>query len=105
MTAKTLALSAEEGRIVTAILREFVPERAIWAFGSRVKGGHKPFSDLDLVVIGEEPLPLTTMANLTEAFSESDLPYKVDVVDWATTSESFRRVIEAGYVGVQGKNG
>lgn len=24
---------------------------------------------------------------------ESDLPMKVDVVDWATTSENFRRVI------------
>ena len=105
MTAKTLAISAEESRIVSAILREFVPERVVWAFGSRVKGGHKPYSDLDLVVIDEEPLLLATLANLTEAFFESDLPFKVDVVDWATTSESFRRVIEAGYVGVQGKNG
>jgi len=33
-------------------------------------------------------------ARLFEAFSESDLPWKVDLVDWATTDEAFRRVIE-----------
>jgi predicted nucleotidyltransferase len=34
-------------------------------------------------------------------FSESDLPWKVDVVDWATTGESFRRIITAEKVVVQ----
>jgi len=35
------------------------------------------------------------MAEVAEAFSESDLPWKVDLVDWATTSERFRQVIAA----------
>jgi len=35
-----------------------------------------------------------TAALLRDAFSESDLPFKVDVVDWAEISESFRKVIE-----------
>jgi len=29
------------------------------------------------------------------AFQESALPFKVDVVDWASTAEGFRRIIEA----------
>jgi len=40
------------------------------------------------------PLSPLTMALMKEDFSESDLPFKVDVLDWATTSEEFRRVIE-----------
>jgi type I restriction enzyme S subunit len=38
---------------------------------------------------------------LADAFAESDLPWKVDVVDWATTSESFRKIIERDKVVVQ----
>ena len=93
-----LGVSAQEWEIVREILLRHVPEREVWAFGSRVKGTAKKFSDLDLVVLGDVPLSLGVQASLAEDFSESDLPYKVDVVDWATTSERFRGIIEAGYV-------
>lgn len=44
---------------------------------------------------------LNTSANLREDFSDSDLPWKVDVVDWATTSASFRALIERTKVRVK----
>lgn len=37
------------------------------------------------------------LAVLTDAFSGSDLPMKVDVVDWAATSDELRRIIEREY--------
>lgn len=61
----------------------------------------KPFSDLDLAVIAEQPLSLAVSAGLSEDFSNSDLPWKVDVVDWATTGESFRQIIERDKVVLQ----
>ena len=70
-------------------------------FGSRAKGTAKPYSDLDLAILGSEPLPLSTAAELTDDFSESDLPSKVEIVDWATTGERFRKVIEGERVVVQ----
>ena len=33
------------------------------------------------------------MAELREAFSNSDLPYRVDVVNWPSTTDGFREVI------------
>lgn len=41
------------------------------------------------------------MAELSEAFHESVLPFKVDVVDWAMTTPSFRKVVENGKVLLQ----
>lgn len=79
--------------IVRRILREHVPDREVRAFGSRVTRTAKPFSDFDLVVMGANPLPTTTLAALTDAFDESDLPFKVDIVDWAATGEAFRGII------------
>jgi predicted nucleotidyltransferase len=95
MKPRALNLTATEAEIARSILLRHVPEREVWAFGSRVKGNAKPFSDLDLVVLGNQPLSISTMAELADDFSESDLPFKVDIVDWATTSENFRKVIEA----------
>lgn len=88
-------------QIVQEILQKHVPERAVWAFGSRAKWLTKENSDLDLCIVGETPLSFTTLGLLKEAFEESDLPWKVDVVDWATTSESFRKIIERDKVMVQ----
>ncbi len=42
------------------------------------------------------------MADLRDAFSDSDLPFKVDLVDWAATKENFRKIIKKGYVVLKG---
>lgn len=87
--------------LVLDILAKNVPEREVWAFGSRVQGRAKPYSDLDLAVMGEQPLGLTVLAALADDFAESDLPIRVDVVDWATTKEHFRQIIASHKIVVQ----
>ncbi len=93
-----LDVSESELAIVRGILERVVPGRKVWAFGSRVTGRPKRFSDLDLMIVGEKPMPLGVVAELTDAFSESDLPWKVDVVDWASTSERFCGIVEESHV-------
>ena len=82
---------------VRRILLLHVPGRTVRAFGSRVQGNAKPFSDLDLVVMGNTPLDFRQLAALKDAFAESNLPFRVDVIDWASTSETFRRIIEGAF--------
>ena len=101
MNTSGLALKQDELAIVEKILRRYVPDREVWAFGSRTRPPCKPFSDLDLAILGSEPLPLGVMVDLKDDFSESDFPYRVDLVDWATTSERFRQIIEQRYVPIQ----
>jgi type I restriction enzyme S subunit len=86
---------------VTRILMQYVPEYTVWAFGSRVTGTAKPYSDLDLVILTDIPLSLERMATIKGAFDESDLPIRVDVVDWAATGNSFREIIRQNYVVIQ----
>jgi predicted nucleotidyltransferase len=99
--APPVAMRPEHWRIVRDILRRHLPQAEVWAFGSRVTGTAKPYSDLDLAIVADQPLPLATRAALAEAFSESDLPWKVDLVDWATTGQPFRRIIERDKLIVQ----
>lgn len=86
---------------VRRILAQCVPEYTVWAFGSRVAGTAKTFSDLDLVIHTDQPLSLLCMATIKEAFDESDLTIRVDVVDWAATSTVFRDIIQQQYVVIQ----
>jgi uncharacterized protein len=73
------------------------------AFGSRVRGGAKPHSDLDLAVMSRDPLPIQVKVRLENAFVESDLPFKVDVLYWDETSDAFRRLIDEAWELVQEK--
>lgn len=86
---------------VVRILREQAPGVEVWAFGSRAKHTAKPYSDLDLALITSQPLSLERMAAITDAFATSDLPIRVDVVDWAATSDAFRQIIAQNKVVVQ----
>ena len=87
-------LSPAEVETVLRILRRHVPDREVWAFGSRARGTSKEYSDLDLAIVGDSPLPLSVLAALEADFEESDLRFKVDLVDWAAATEAFRRVIQ-----------
>jgi predicted nucleotidyltransferase len=60
-------------------------------FGSRAKGTHRETSDLDLAVDGGAPMTMATRAALEFGFSESALPYRVDIVDLATVDQTFRQ--------------
>jgi predicted nucleotidyltransferase len=91
-----LDIAEEHIRIVRDILNAHLPESArVWVFGSRATGRARPYSDLDLAIDAGRRLTLDERAILAEAFSESDLPYRVDIVDWHATDEYFRYLIEA----------
>jgi len=85
---------------VKAILRSHAPHAEVWAYGSRVTGDNHEASDLDLV-LRNRPEGTTALYELKEAFSESNLPIGVDVMDWARIPLSFHREIEKAHVVVQ----
>ena len=93
MSPPLIDIRPDHWAIVRDILQRHVPQYEVWAFGSRATWKAKEYSDLDLAVITDKPLSLAVSAALSDEFSESDLPWKVDVVDWATTSEEFRKII------------
>ena len=92
---------------VKVLLRQHVPEAEVWAYGSRVaRTGHEA-SDLDLVLRNPSGLAQETpgLFDLKEAFVESNLPIRVDVMDWARIPDNFQREIEREHVVVQGQGG
>jgi len=89
-----LDLNEHELFIVRKILGTHLPGREVRAFGSRVTGKAKPSSDLDLAVMGDEPLPDAVHAEIVHDFEESDLPFRVDLLTWRDAPASLRQAIE-----------
>jgi type I restriction enzyme, S subunit len=101
MPEPLLDIRPDHLQIVRDILQKHVPQYEVWAFGSRAKWTAKEYSDLDLCIKSDKPLSFSVLGAIGDDFSESDLPWKVDVVDWATTSPSFRKIIERDKVVIQ----
>lgn len=87
-------VSPEDLSKVKAILKTFIPSLSVGVFGSRVTGKARKYSDLDLVVFTKKELDFDIYAALKNAFSESDLPFKVDLVDLASLDENFKTIIQ-----------
>ena len=92
-TAPPVDLRPDHWAIVREVLQRHIPDRKVLAFGSRATWTAKDYSDLDLAILGDETLPLSTTSALAESFEESDLPFKVDLVDWARIDDDFREII------------
>ena len=89
-------LPANHRRLVLDILRSHLPRSTqAWVFGSRATGRARRYSDLDLAIDAGRRLTLDETARLSEAFSDSDLPYRVDLVDWHDIEDGWRQRVVA----------
>lgn len=89
-----IQMTDEQIQLVKSILLRHLSQSQVWIFGSRINNKARQYSDLDLLIKAKTPLPLQTLYHLSEDFSESSLPFKVDLVDWHRISEEFRAHIE-----------
>jgi predicted nucleotidyltransferase len=94
-------LTGSQLNIILALLSQHVPDRAVRAFGSRVRHTSLPQSDLDLVVIGREKLALEDLGNLRDSFEDSPLPFTVDLLDWHRLTDAIRQGILKTSVEIQ----
>ncbi|HGO5853491.1 TPA: nucleotidyltransferase family protein [Mannheimia haemolytica] len=90
-------LTESQRQQVLDIFKKYLPDTPVWVFGSRIKGTAKDYSDLDLALITKQPLTIRQQTELELAFTDSDLPFTVDLIDWASCNESFKQIILQRY--------
>jgi uncharacterized protein len=95
MMGHQIVLSATDLKIVQDILRKCLPDkdRQVFVFGSRARGTKKRFADLDLAFDMGRRLTQQEAFELADEFEESDLSYKVDIVDLHNVSTRFADII------------
>lgn len=68
---------------------------SIRLFGSRARGDARRASDIDIALVGSEPLPLEELAEARQSLEESSIPFRVDLVDYATASPALKNAIDS----------
>ena len=68
-------------------------------FGSRARGGHLETSDIDIGILPKDKMGKNKLTLLRERIENSNIPYKVEVVDLSRTSEEFtRKALKEGVI-------
>jgi uncharacterized protein len=97
---RTLGAKPSHINTLLQLLRRYSPEAEVWAYGSRVNGDGHECSDLDLVLRNPSDLkkPIEGFFDLKEALEASNIPFFVDIHDWAYLPTSFHVQISRNYV-------
>lgn len=79
---------------IRTTIRSYLPDEAykVFLFGSRVTSHHHPYSDVDIGIEGKHRVSVGILSDIQEALQESDLPVRVDVVDFSSVNLDFRRI-------------
>ncbi len=83
-------MAEEDCKILCDVLAKY--PYTFYAFGSRVKGTHWEYSDLDITY--KDPIPPEVWVDIDDDLRQSNLPFKVDVVAWKKLPDEWRRDIE-----------
>ena len=59
-------------------------------FGSWAQGNNREYSDIDLGILGSIKLPPSRIVKIKNDLEDSNLPYRVDLIDFSTVSDKFK---------------
>lgn len=78
--AKRIVLSFDE-----------IKEYAVFVFGSRADGTAHQRSDIDIGILGKQALPAFIKLDIEEQLEESNIPLRVDFVDFCKVDQAFKK--------------
>lgn len=91
-----LDISKENEEELFEIINRLASDCDVLAFGSRVTGKNRKYSDLDLAFIAPygKRLPKKQYSKLKDNFGISDLLFRVDIVDYNSCEDYFKKIID-----------
>lgn len=93
-------LDSKISQLLKAIVYKYLPEDSYNAFifGSRATGRNRKFSDIDLGINGPKPLTPKEYISIQNEIEDSDIPYRVDLVDFAKVNNKFKQVLNSSII-------
>ena len=75
------------------VLSALFPNAKIYLFGSRARKTNREFSDIDIALDAGRPLENVDVGEARDMLAESNIPYKIDVLDLHSVPEEMRAII------------
>ena len=93
----SIDLTEQQKEEILSLFARYLPGTKVWAYGSRVKFNARPDSDLDLVCF-TTPEQSGQFYTLKEQFEESNLPFRIDLLEWNNLPDNFKENISKQHV-------
>ena len=94
-------LAPKQLGLLKKIIKQHIPDKTVWVYGSRVTWEADEVSDIDLTVFDCTNVQID---ELKETLEESNLLISVDVMNWEEIPDNFKTNIKKQYVVLQEKN-
>ena len=95
----TTEIKKKPGKVRQLICSFFNDRQAsIYLVGSWARGEEKRTSDIDVAILSKEPLPVGFLADIAEELEQSDIPYRVELVDLAGMDANKRKAFLEGAI-------
>lgn len=91
----TLVMDEKEAtKVIKKIVWQHLDPRSyqVFLFGSRANGRSRQWSDFDIGIMGEKPLPIIVQADVEDALETSPIPYLVEIVDFHKVDAQFKKL-------------
>ena len=89
-----MRLESEYKDKIIGILTVLFPDGKIYLFGSRARGTHSDRSDIDIAIDEGEVMRPRRLGEAVSMFAESNIPYKIDIVDFHSASDDMQYFIK-----------
>jgi predicted nucleotidyltransferase len=86
----------DAAKFAASVIRRHLPDPTycVFLFGTRATGSAGERSDIDIGIEGPGPVSRAALAAIHDELEEAPTLYTIEVVDFASVSEKFRRVAE-----------
>ena len=79
---------------IVSLITSLIPAARIYLFGSRARETHHQWSDIDLALDTGEPLRTSKIDEVKSVLGATNMPYKVDVLDFQSVSTDMQASIK-----------
>ncbi len=86
-------IETETQQKIIRLINALIPQAKIYLFGSRARGTHGKWSDIDLALDAGEQLPISVVGEAGDVMKETNIPYKIEVVDFHNVSPEMQASI------------
>ena len=94
-------VNKEDKNKIIRILDALFPDVKIYLYGSRARGTHREWSDIDLALDIGQPIERRCIQEARDILAESSIMYKIELVDLHRISEDFKNVIMKDFIAWQ----
>ncbi len=79
---------------ILKIIHLRLPKVTVYAYGSRVNGKPRKYSDLDIALDDGRKIGLSVILQLKESLSETNIPFSIDIIDYHSIGPTFKRIVD-----------